>query len=80
MASIIIIGISIFINFLLVQMKVQNGNYLDAVVDVGFAMGLVYAFGSTGEGMAAATIGGALVSLWLLFKPIDFNNSNYGSY
>jgi len=66
---VMIIAVCVFINFLLLKYKIEDGRWMDAVIDVSAMVILGYLFGGTMTGMAIAMAGGVLISIWLLFFP-----------
>ena len=67
MITIIVVGIAIAANFTLLKWKYDHGRHNDLIMDVAVLAILSYLFGGTGEGLAAAMVGGMLVSIYLLF-------------
>ena len=67
MGTIIIVGLAIGFNFVILKWKYDHGRHNDLIMDVAVLGILSYLFGGTGEGLAAAMVGGMLVSLYLLF-------------
>ena len=68
MGTIIIVGLAIGFNFIILKWKYDHGRYNDLVMDISVLLILAYLFGGTILGMAAAMVGGMLVSLYLLFS------------
>ena len=67
MGTIIIVGLAIGFNFIILKWKFDHGRHNDLIMDVAVLLILSYLFGGTILGMAAAMVGGMLVSLYLLF-------------
>ena len=72
--ELIVIAISIFLNFWLLYWKFSNGRIADGVLDLTMMVILVILFGGTASGMAAAMLGGALISIGLLIFPPNLDN------
>lgn len=67
MIEILIVGIAIGFNFIILRYKYKKKRYNDLALDITVLLVLSYLFGGTILGMAAAMVGGMLVSLYLLF-------------
>lgn len=82
MVEIIVIGLAIAFNFIILYIKYQRKRYGDLFMDVSVLLMLAYLFGGTIMGMAAAMVGGMLVSIFLFFahKPKDENTTTYTKY
>jgi len=81
MITILIVGVAIGFNFIILKYKYDKGRHLDLVLDLIVLVTLSYLFGGTILGMASAMVGGALVSLYLLFttKPPEETPSSNSS-
>ena len=75
MGTIIVVGLAIGFNFIILKWKYDRERYNDLVMDIGVLLILSYLFGGTILGMAAAMVGGMLVSLYLLFANNGDNTS-----
>lgn len=67
MVEILAVGIAIGFNFIILRYKYKKKRYNDLALDITVLVVLGYLFGGTILGMAAAMVGGMLVSLYLLF-------------
>jgi len=67
MGTILVVGLAIGFNFIILKWKFDHGRHNDLIMDVAVLFILSYLFGGTILGMAAAMVGGMLVSLYLLF-------------
>lgn len=67
MVEILVVGIAIGFNFIILKYKYDKERYGDLFMDVTVMLVLSYLFGGTILGLAAAMVGGMLVSLYLLF-------------
>ena len=73
MVEIIIVGLAIAGNFIILKMKWNRKRYQDLAMDLTVLFTLSWMFGGTILGMAAAMVGGLLVSIYLFFahKELD---------
>jgi len=69
------VAMSILINFAILRWKFGADRKLDASIDLLVLLLLTIVFGRSTAGVASAMIGGAFVSLYLLYKPIFINLS-----
>jgi len=84
MIEILIIGFAIAFNFIILRYKYTKQRYNDLAMDVIVIVILAILFGGTILGLAAAAVGGVLVSIYLLFSkpvgtPSDSNKPNLKS-
>ena len=66
-----ILIIATFFNYLIVRKNLRAKRYGNIVVDLGMIFVLAAFFNGTITGMAIATAVSAMISLHLIFKPID---------
>lgn len=72
----IISSIAGLFNFAILRYKVANGKKLDAFIDFLTLLALSYAFSNSTGGMIIATCTSALISVYLIFKPIELEFGN----
>ena len=65
-----VLGVAILFNFVILRIKWNRGQYIDAGVDVGMLLLLNMIFGGSMIGAASATAGSTLISLYLMKEPI----------
>lgn len=69
----VILIIATAFNIVILKWKFENKRYADGIFDTSILVGLAFVFGSTLGGMAIATGSSALISLYLLWDPIEFS-------
>lgn len=69
----LVMGVAASFNVLIIFWKWSRTRYLDAILDGSVLFLLGYAFKGTLGGMVVATVGSAIVSLYLLLKPPKIN-------
>jgi len=67
----LILGIAILFNFVILRIKWNRGQHADAAVDLGMLLILNAVFGGTILGVASATAGSTLISLYLMKQPVS---------
>jgi integral membrane sensor domain MASE1 len=70
MFELLLISVALVFNFVIVKIKLEDGNYINAIVDVIVFIVIVAIMGSTLGGMVIAAIASALFSLYLIYKPV----------
>ena len=70
----LILGIAILFNFVILRIKWNRKQYADAAVDLGMLLVLNAVFGGTILGVASATAGSTLISLYLMKNPVTFSS------
>ena len=68
-------GIAAAFNVLIIKWKIENSRKVDAALDGSVLMLLAAIFGGTLGGMVIATIGSAVVSIYLLAFPPKFSST-----
>lgn len=68
--DLILVGIAVAFNILVVLWKLQNERLLDGVIDGLLLATVAVVFSGSTAALIIGTVGSALVSLYLLFKPI----------
>lgn len=68
-------GFAAAFNVLVIKWKIENGRYADAGLDTAILITFTMVFGGTLGGMVIATVGSALVSLYLLAFPPKFSTA-----
>jgi len=66
----LIIAIALVFNFIILKVKLENGNYLNAVVDGLVFIVIAAIMGGTLGGMVIAAIASAIFSLYLMYYPV----------
>jgi len=67
----LVLGVAILFNFVILRVKWGRGQYADAAVDLFMLLVLNAVFGGTILGVASATAGSTLISLYLMKKPVQ---------
>jgi len=70
----LILGIAILFNFVILRIKWNRKQYADTAVDLGMLLVLNAVFGGTILGVASATAGSTLISLYLMKKPVTLSS------
>jgi len=63
----LLLGLATAANFILLKWKYDHDRHTDLLLDLTTLAILSYLFGGTSSGMAVAMIGGAFISIYLLF-------------
>lgn len=69
-ALVITAALAVLLNFAILKYKIHKKKYDDVFADVGAVVFLAWLFAGSMVGAAISMIGGALVSIWLLFFPL----------
>ena len=71
-AMVIALGFAVLFQFIILRVKWNRGDYADVVVDI-IMLGLLNGiFGGSILGVISATAGSTLISLYLIWKPLQF--------
>jgi len=70
MVEIIIIAIALVFNFIILKVKMENGNYLNAVIDALVFIVIAVIMGGTLGGMVIAAVASAIFSIYLMYYPV----------
>lgn len=74
-AMVFALGFAVLFNFIILRVKWNKGQYMDAAVDIGMLIVLNSIFGGSILGVVSATAGSTLISLYLMWKPIHLFES-----
>ena len=68
-----IVGIAMFFNFATIYVKFNNDRVMEAILDGGVFVAIMYITAMAGQGgMYAGTVASALFSIFLYFNPPKF--------
>jgi len=70
MVELTIIAIALVFNFIVLKIKMENGNYLNAVVDALVFIVIAAIMGGTLGGMVIAAVASAIFSIYLMYYPV----------
>ena len=73
---ILIIGAATAFNGLIILYKVRRELWINAAIDAGLLFGIFYVFQGSFKALAAGTVASAIISIFLIFIPITFENWN----
>ena len=68
----LIIGLATAFNFIVIKIKVEKKRYEDAGFDAAIFVAMTFLFSGSFGGMVVATIGSAVISLYLFASPPKF--------
>ncbi len=69
---VIALGFAVLFQFVILRIKWNRGDYADVVVDVMMLFILNAVFGGSILGVISATAGATLISLYLIWRPLQF--------
>lgn len=75
MLAYLIMGLAAAFNILVIKWKIEHERYADAGLDTAILIIFTMVFGGTLGGMVIATVGSAIVSLYLLAFPPKFSTA-----
>ena len=75
MLAYLIMGLAAAFNIIIIKWKIENSRYADAALDGFILIIFTIVFGGTLGGMVIATVGAAIVSMYLLVFPPKFSNA-----
>lgn len=75
MLAYLVMGLAAAFNIIIIKWKIENSRYADAALDGGILIAFTLVFGGTLGGMVIATVGAAIVSLYLLAFPPKFSTA-----
>lgn len=78
--ELLLISLSTAFNFGILRWKLSHGRYADTVFDVATLIALSYMFAGTLGGMIVAMCSGALISIYLIFNPIQLIAGDFNSF
>ena len=78
--ELMLIGCAIAFNLLVIKFKLERARYEDAFFDAAVLVGLSLLMQGSYSGLVAATIGSAVVSIFLYFSPPTFLNGIKASF
>lgn len=68
-------SIAVCLNILIVIIKYQKGRFTDAFTDGAILVGIAYLFSGSKDALIIGAFGSLLISFYLIFKPISFDNN-----
>lgn len=71
----LIMGLAAAFNILVIKWKIEHSRYADSALDGAVLLVFAFVFGGTLGGMVIATVGSAIVSLYLLAFPPKFSTA-----